>query len=162
MNVLEKQYDWIRFTREKLFRYCEKLTIEDYTCEIDKFSWGSMRNLHVHVAGCYQSWLGNFGLTKGITRVTPDLVSNVEDMRQIFENVNELVFEFLEEFEGQWDFGITGPVSWQDEEEELTPLWLYTHVVTHEFHHKGQIVSMGRHLGYIPGNTDLIEPVNTN
>ena len=27
-----------------------------------------------------------------------------------------------------------------------TPLWLLTHTETHEFHHKGQIVSMARHL----------------
>ncbi|MCU5378655.1 hypothetical protein OCA08_16075 [Bacillus cereus] len=36
-----------------------------------------------------------------------------------------------------------------------TPLWLLTHTETHEFHHKGQIVSMARHLGYNPPDTDL-------
>ncbi|MFP3360862.1 DinB family protein, partial [Planococcus sp. SIMBA_143] len=36
--------------------------------------------------------------------------------------------------------------------------WLYTHTATHEFHHKGQIVKIGRKLGYIPPDTDLIEP----
>ena len=30
----------------------------------------------------------------------------------------------------------------------ITPLWLLTHTETHEFHHKGQIVSVARHLGY--------------
>ncbi|PTX59954.1 hypothetical protein C8P63_11099 [Melghirimyces profundicolus] len=30
MNVLVKQYDWIRWTREVLFEYCETLTPEDY------------------------------------------------------------------------------------------------------------------------------------
>lgn len=160
MNTIIKQYDWIRSTREKLFQYCETLTTEDYTCEIDKFGWGSIRNLHVHVAGCYQSWLGNFALKKGITRITPDQANNVQDMRQVFDKVNDLVYEFLDEFEGKWEHSIIGPVSWQDDEEELTILWLYTHVVTHEFHHKGQIVSMGRQLGYAPDNTDLIEPGN--
>ncbi len=38
----------------------------------------------------------------------------------------------------------------------ITPLWLLTHTETHEFHHKGQIVSMARHLGYTPPNTILI------
>ena len=37
-----------------------------------------------------------------------------------------------------------------------TRIWLLTHTETHEFHHKGQIASMARHLGYVPPNTDLI------
>ncbi|MFD2924139.1 DinB family protein [Halobacillus naozhouensis] len=158
MNVLIEQYNWIRCTREKLFHYCETITPEDYTCELDQFGWGSIRNLHVHVAECYQSWLGNFGLEKGLSLATPDLVSNVGEMRRIFEKVDRLVIEFLEKFEGQWNLGISGSVPWHDEEEELTPLWLYTHAATHEFHHKGQIVAMSRQLGYTPDDTDLIEP----
>lgn len=117
-----------------------------------------MRNLHVHVAECYQSWLGNFGLKKGLSLVTSEQVKSVKDMRRIFEEVDSLVYEFLEEFEGQWNLSISGPVPWQDDEEELTPLWLYTHASTHEFHHKGQIVSISRQLGYIPDDMDLIEP----
>lgn len=162
MNLFVKQYDWIRLTREELFQYCESMTIEDYTYELDQFGWGSIRNLHVHVAACYQSWLANFGLKKGVTPVTANLISNVQDMRQVFERVDHLVYEFLEEFNGQWEFGIKGNVPWQEEKEELTTLWLYTHVITHEFHHKGQIVSMSRNLGYIPEDTDLIEPAKVN
>ncbi|HEO8418505.1 TPA: hypothetical protein VBX77_000466 [Yersinia enterocolitica] len=30
------------------------------------------------------------------------------------------------------------------------------HSITHEFHHKGQIVAMLRSLGYIPKNTDIL------
>nr|WP_261382294.1 DinB family protein [Mucilaginibacter achroorhodeus] len=38
----------------------------------------------------------------------------------------------------------------------LSPLELFTHVITHEFHHKGQLVNMSRQLGYIPVDTDVI------
>ncbi len=37
-----------------------------------------------------------------------------------------------------------------------TPFELFTHVITHEFHHKGQVLSLSRHLGYIPVDTDII------
>ncbi|MCB0624495.1 MAG: hypothetical protein KDC43_11415, partial [Saprospiraceae bacterium] len=33
---------------------------------------------------------------------------------------------------------------------------LFTHVVTHEFHHKGQILSLTRHLGFVPVDTDVM------
>jgi uncharacterized damage-inducible protein DinB len=37
-----------------------------------------------------------------------------------------------------------------------TPLQLFTHLLTHEFHHKGQIMTMCRLLGHIPPDTDVI------
>ncbi len=33
---------------------------------------------------------------------------------------------------------------------------LLFHSVTHEYHHKGQIVTMIRMLGYTPNNTDVL------
>lgn len=158
MEVFTQQYDWVRRTRELLFQYCETMTPGDYIKGLDGFGGSSMRSLHAHVAECYQSWLGNFALKKGMTPVEPDSVKSVREMRRIFEEVDALVYEFLEEFRGQWDLTLTGPVSWQDEHAELTTLWLFTHTLTHEFHHKGQTVSMSRQLGYTPTDTDLIEP----
>ncbi|WP_423227985.1 DinB family protein [Sabulibacter ruber] len=29
-------------------------------------------------------------------------------------------------------------------------------MITHEFHHKGQIPSLGRHLGFVPDDTDVV------
>jgi uncharacterized damage-inducible protein DinB len=40
--------------------------------------------------------------------------------------------------------------------ETATPLQLFTHVITHEFHHKGQILSRCRQLGYVPVDTDIL------
>ncbi|HEX8506591.1 MAG TPA: DinB family protein [Hymenobacter sp.] len=39
---------------------------------------------------------------------------------------------------------------------ELSPLQLFPHVITHEFHHKGQILSMSRLLGHVPVDTGAI------
>ena len=37
-----------------------------------------------------------------------------------------------------------------------TPATIFADVTTHEFHHKGQILSISRHLGYVPVDTDII------
>ncbi|RZK68975.1 MAG: hypothetical protein EOO92_22520, partial [Pedobacter sp.] len=39
---------------------------------------------------------------------------------------------------------------------DTTVTSLFTHVITHEFHHKGQIMSMMRLIGYIPPDADII------
>ena len=158
MAVLNKQYELIRETRESLFKYCETMSDEDYRRELETLGDKSIRNLHAHVAGCYQYWLGSFALKQHFHMVDPIDIHNVSEMRDLFKSVNQLVEEFLNQFSDKWDMLITGRIPRQKNEEQLTALWLLTHALTHEFHHKGQIVSIGRQLGYSPPDTDLIVP----
>ncbi len=71
-------------------------------------------------------------------------------VRKRFDLVNETVERFVQVHDGQWDRTICCDVRWQEEPVKTTPLGLLTHAVTHEFHHKGQIVAMARHLGHVP------------
>ncbi len=156
MDVFISQYDWIQRSRESLFRYCETLSPADYVKELEAFGGDSIRSLHAHVADCYRVWLGSRALAKSLPKIKPEFANNVQEMREVFRKTDELVHEFLNEFKGKWDHTIQ--VSFQSGSSgEFTSLWLFTHTITHEFHHKGQIVKIGRQLGYIPPETDLIE-----
>ncbi len=155
MEVFISQYDLIQRTRESLFHYCEMITATDYAKELENFGGNSIRSLHSHVADCYRIWLGNRALGKSFSNIKPELINNVHDMRRVFKNTDALVEEFLNEFKGKWDVKVQ--VSFGNgTSKEFTALWLFTHTITHEFHHKGQIVKVGRQLGYIPPKTDLI------
>ncbi len=160
MSILKEQYKLVRLTRENAFAFCEQLEAEDYTKELNGFGWGSIRTLHVHVADCYQAWLAHFALKKDRRRADPETITNVPEMRKQFRLVDQLVDEFLTFYQQDYSLQITGSVPWQKEEERLSALWLFTHTVTHEFHHKGQIVSMARQLGYTPVDTDLLTPAD--
>ncbi|TJY41159.1 DUF664 domain-containing protein [Cohnella pontilimi] len=156
MDLFVSQYDWIQRTRGSLFLYCETLSPTDYVKELETFGGDSIRNLHAHVADCYRVWLGSRALGKSLPKIKPESVNSVQEMREVFRRTDDLVHEFLNEFKGKWDHTIQ--VSFQSGGSgEFTALWLFTHTTTHEFHHKGQIVKIGRQLGYIPPETDLIE-----
>ncbi|WP_026694133.1 DinB family protein [Peribacillus kribbensis] len=158
MEVFFSQYNWIRRTRETLFSYCETLSDADYIKELEAFGGDSIRNLHVHVADCYRVWLGIRALGNAEPDIMPETVNNVNDMRGVFRKTDELVYSFLNEFQGKWDRTI--PLTLRNGATmNPTALWLFTHTATHEFHHKGQIVKIGRQLGYVPPDTDLIEPI---
>jgi uncharacterized damage-inducible protein DinB len=158
MNGYRDQYEWVRKTRELLFSYCETLDRADYIQQIEGFGGGSIRDLHVHVAECYGFWLGQFCIEESGGLGKFEQPQTVSDIRHIFKKVDTCVDEFFRNFEEKWETPISGRVRWQAELFVVTPLWLYTHAMTHEFHHKGQIVSMSRTLGYVPVDTDLIAP----
>lgn len=157
MDVFVSQYDWIQRSRETLFRYCETMSPEDYVKELDSFGGDSIRSLHVHVVNCYRGWLGNRALGKPLAEINPESICTVQEMREIFKETDALIHEFLNRFKGDWNES-TLVTFRSGASAEFTALWLFTHTTTHEFHHKGQIVKIGRILGYIPPDTDLIEP----
>ncbi|WP_336781771.1 DinB family protein [Paenibacillus illinoisensis] len=153
MEIFENQYWMIQQTRELLFRYCEEITQEDYVREVELLGGASIRNLHVHVADCYRVWLGVCALQQSIAQVKPQSIENVGDMRQLFKRTDDLMQQFLRDFRNEWNPEVRE--SWHSDSVELTELWLFTHSITHEFHHQGQILKIGRHLGYIPPKMNL-------
>lgn len=156
MEMFMEQYQLVKQTREVLFSYCESLPHADYARRLDSFAKASMRDLHRHVAECYTIWLGKRALRLEEVSVQVPHGANVADIRQVFTEVDAIVERFLVEFGGTWNTPLDIEVSWQQGTISVTPLWLFTHTVTHEFHHKGQMVSISRHLGHIPPDTDLV------
>jgi uncharacterized damage-inducible protein DinB len=164
LDVLKEQYHFIRSTRQTLFSFLEEIPLQELHNTFPNFGSGSIIKTHIHVADCYRYWLGSFAFKQKRTDFSFATVydiehSDVKKVRDRFELVDEVVQQFLDEFNSRWFENIANEVKWQEEPWSTTPLWLLTHAETHEFHHKGQIVSMARHLGYNPPDTDLQEPV---
>lgn len=155
---LHTMYRWVRETREVLFRYCEGLPPDLYTRELPDVGWGSIRTLHVHVADCYLGWLREFAMEQPGPGLDPSAHPNVDAVRATFAEMDRLVDAFLDCFADTLDVGLTRPVPRRPEGLTVTPRWLFTHTITHEFHHKGQIVAIGRRLGHVAPDTDLVIP----
>lgn len=82
--------------------------------------------------------------------------TNLDEMRTLYAEVDLLVMEYILAFEHAWDNPVSGSVN-QDRSKLTVPAFqVITHVMTHEFHHKGQILSIGRLHGYPPVDTDVI------
>lgn len=82
--------------------------------------------------------------------------TDVQRVRDRFSKVDQLVEWFANEYDGRRFETIALNVSWQNDPMLVNPLYLITHVQTHEFHHKGQIVIMAKHLGYSPPADDSL------
>jgi uncharacterized damage-inducible protein DinB len=156
MEVLFKQYDLIRERRAVLFEYCESLTSPHFVQDLESFGGRSIRYLMVHTVNTYFFWIGHFAGLNNRDFFKSEAVQNIQAARGLYHDNDILVNSFLQRYKPDFDEPIVNKVPRRDFELSLSPLELFTHVITHEYHHKGQILSMSRQLGYIPVDTDLI------
>ncbi|WP_309572746.1 DinB family protein [Deinococcus sp.] len=156
---LRALYPWVKFSRERLFAWAEALPDGVYTLERPDFAYGSLRNVQAHIADCYVAWVARRGLDLTDTAfVDTSAVPDVAAMREVYAGVDALMERAFDQF--------TTPdevfdLLWRDQVLQVTQRWLVMHPVTHEFHHKGQLLTMGRVMGhpYPPGpDTDLGSP----
>ena len=82
--------------------------------------------------------------------------TNIQGIYALFGQVDQMMEKFLVHFKDRMDEPLAIPMTRLGKTINASPLTIFTHVITHEFHHKGQILSMSRHLGYKPIDTDVI------
>ncbi|MCM3773786.1 DinB family protein [Priestia aryabhattai] len=158
---MEKQeYEWVKQTRQILLEQCKELNEGDFTKKLG-FGSQSVRDSLIHVAGCYHAWLGSFVLLQTKSPLlTKEVINNMQisDIQLYFDQADAYVDAVFEQFSDNFDDIIERELVWRPEVNRIrkTPRQLLMHTITHEFHHKGQIVAMLRLLGYIPKHTDII------
>jgi len=156
MNVLwTAQYDMVQMARAVLLDYCDTISPADFVAENAGFGrGGSMRNLLVHIGHTYQYWAGFHALGREMEYPSYEKVPDVPACRDFFRSIDQLMQAFISHYR---DAGAVQLASRQgDKVTVTTPLQVFTHVITHEFHHKGQVLSISRQLGYTPLDTDII------
>ena len=157
----QTEYEWIKQTRGLLLSFLEELEQDALTRQMNGFGFANIRDLLVHVADCYNAWLGSFVLLKTKKPLTAKEKLQSMDLEEIkvrFELVDSLVKEVLVAHDHPLHVPITRKIPWREVSEviSMTPSKLLVHTITHEFHHKGQIVAMIRHMGFEPPYTDVL------
>ena len=150
----QHQYEFVKSSRKVLLEYCKTLSGEDFLIENSTFGRGSVRNLLVHIGNTYEFWIGRESLKKNIKFTEYNSVKNVIEAEVFFSSIDSLLEEFINVYHEKDMIDIE--IDLHGKVIVATPLKLFTHVITHEFHHKGQILSLSRHLGYVPVDTDVM------
>lgn len=152
MNLAKQQYEWVKDSRRVLFGYCRTISPEHFVDQNTTFGrGGSMRNLLVHIANTYQFWIANTGLQMNIGYPGYEDFNNINEVIRLFDDIDAFMETFISRIDDRdIPYEIGGVKS------NAKPLKLFTHVISHEYHHKGQILSISRHLGYVPIDTDIM------
>jgi len=155
-QLLLTQYELVKGSRQALFTYCETMNDKDLFKQVPAFNDNSIRDLLVHNINTYISWIDNFGLDGSRAFYNNTDVNSLDEIKQLFEQVDSIVNDFLTRKSDDYLKPQTKHIARKGITLTLSPLQLFTHVITHEFHHKGQMLTMSRQLGYIPADTDAI------
>jgi uncharacterized damage-inducible protein DinB len=153
--ILKKQYELLQGSREVVLNFIETQVGEDLNKPVPAYEGNTIRYLLVHTANTYFHWLLYFALKKPFTLLDDQSFTTLNLIRPLYREVDETMTVFLENFAEQLDIPLNNTLS-RNRQVSATPLQLFTHVLTHEFHHKGQIMTMCRLLGHIPPDTDVI------
>ncbi|WP_438447321.1 DinB family protein [Gorillibacterium sp. sgz5001074] len=160
LDILQQQYDWIRSARNSLFAFLEEIPSPKLHQPVPHFGNGTIIRTHIHVTDSYRFWLESFAFHTVNEHREPSIYevecADVKNVQDRFREVDEIVQRFLNHYCDRWFEPIEQGEEWQGYPKAPTPLLLLTHVETHEFHHKGQIVSMAKHLGYPPPADDRL------
>ncbi|SMD00508.1 DinB family protein [Pedobacter nyackensis] len=154
-NLLEQQYQLIKEVREVVFQYLEFEVKQDLVKAVDSFNNRSIAYLMTHVANTYIAWAGNFALSMQKSYYTETDGETVAELRLIFKEVDLTMEQFISRFSEKPFTPVKG-YRWVDKYIETDAYSIFTHVLTHEFHHKGQSMTMSRLLGHIPPDTDIL------
>jgi uncharacterized damage-inducible protein DinB len=158
---LPLMYDWVKRTREDVFAYTESLPNDVYLREHPDLPYGSIRDLHAHMAYAYLWWVGRYGLNLEPFQQQAEtaLITDVAGMRKKFLEVDAVLEKAFQTFD-QLDEPLEVVRPGRDQF-MVTQRWLIVRPITHEFHHGGQLLTLGRVLGHpLPEDmgTDLVLP----
>ncbi|QHS56379.1 hypothetical protein GWR56_12835 [Mucilaginibacter sp. 14171R-50] len=153
--TLLRQYQLVISARGALFDYCETIKPAHLLTPLPSFNNESMVSQLMHVANCYLFWLANSVLQQQRPYFGEEEHRDLRAVRNAYQQVDLITNDFLHAFKDspEQQMFITRP-----DGNTLTrsPFEVFTHVITHEFHHKGQVINMSRQLGYTPVDTDII------
>ncbi|WP_374951032.1 DinB family protein [Mucilaginibacter sp.] len=153
-TTLLHQYQLVIGARIALLDYCGTISNDDLLKPVPSFNNESIISMLTHVANCYVFWLAHYGMQEKRPFFKVSDQTDIAVVTQSYEQVNLLLNEFLHKYGQALNIPVTLPR--HDNILTTTPLEVFTHVTTHEFHHKGQVLNMSRQLGYIPADTDVI------
>ena len=159
-TCLLKQHDWYYATLELLLKHCTSLPLEKRQEKLEGFGWPTIHSQLMHVAESEAWWVACADGRKIDWPRDSDWwdfaeCERSEDLDARYREVREATQKFYTSLspdelqQPRW-------VAFNEKEGvNVSPALMLSHLITHGFHHKGQIVAMTRQLGYPPPETDM-------
>lgn len=154
VDGVRKLHGWTHASLDLVLDHLSTIPASDYDKQVPGFGFRTLREQVIHVFNCEGLWIH---LLRGRPYVDrrPEDCPHVADARRLQQEVSRQTHEYLAGLSDR-ELNMDTALRFQDGEVAVrTPALVLHHMLTHAFHHKGQIVAMCRVLGYSAPDTDL-------
>ena len=154
VDGIRKFHFWTHACLTRALDHLSTIPASAYAKETPGFGFPTLREQVIHIINCEGLWVNALQRLPYRDR-NPAGCPAIADARLLQREVSQLTLAYLA---GLTDQQLNGnmEVGYPDGTTAVrTPAFIIHHVLTHAFHHKGQIVAMCRVLGYPAPDTDL-------
>jgi uncharacterized damage-inducible protein DinB len=154
VDGIRKFHSWTHASLSLLFGHLATLSGSDYTKELSGFGYPSVHAQVIHILGCEARWVRRLQV-RPVGDWEPARWPSIPDARSLQRDVTTQTLAYFSGLTNH-ELNANTTLHFPDGSSAIrTPALVLHHVLTHAFHHKGQIVAMCRILGQPAPDTDL-------
>ena len=148
--------EYNRWMNQKLYSVCADIPDEKRKADLGAF-FRSIHGTLNHILWADKIWLRRFtGEPFLVGKMGEDIYEDFEALRIDREELDKFIYDWTRNLRQEW---LTGPyefTSVQDGKTRRGPAWVFvTQLFNHQTHHRGQVTTLIKQLGYEPGVTDI-------
>jgi uncharacterized damage-inducible protein DinB len=125
------------------------------TRELAGFGRPTVRAQIAHIFSAETAWVSALRMLPELRRFDPAALASVDDFRRAQREAIDGTRTYLDSIDEHQLNSMLDRYHPEWSTPHRTPGYILLHVITHGFHHKGQIVAMLRLLGYPAPDTDM-------
>jgi uncharacterized damage-inducible protein DinB len=154
LDGMRKFHQWTHACLDLVLDHLATIPAADYAKEVSGFGFPTLRQQVIHIFNCEGVWVHALQ-DLPFTDRTPAEFPKIADARLLQKEVSGQTLAYLASLTDQ-KLNSDTELHFPDGDTAVrTPAFVIHHVLTHAFHHKGQIVAMCRVLGHPTPDTDL-------
>jgi uncharacterized damage-inducible protein DinB len=154
LEGIRKFHAWTHASLSLVLDHLATMPTEDYGRELPGFGYPSLHAQMIHLLGCEARWVRRLQV-QPIGDWDPARWPSISDARALQREVTTQTLAYLSGLTNQ-QLNADTMLHFSDGDTAVrTPALVLHHVLTHAFHHKGQIVAICRLLGHPAPDTDL-------
>ena len=154
LEGIQKFHGWTHASLDLVLDHLSTLPADDYVKEVSGFGFRALRDQVIHIFSCEGFWVHTLQGLRYADRTLEDC-RILADVRLLQKEVSQATHAYLSALTNQ-QLNADTELHFSDGDVAVrTPALILHHVLTHAFHHKGQIVAMCRTLGHPAPDTDL-------
>ena len=154
IDGVRKFHGWTHASLNLVLDHLSSMPSNDYGTELSGFGFRTLREQAIHIFNCEGFWVHTLQGLPYVNR-TPEDCPAVADARLLQKEVARSTHAYLSTLTDP-QLNADAELHFSDGDVAIrTPALVLHHVLTHAFHHKGQIAAMCRALGHPIADTDL-------